>query len=153
MMQLVKDVTSVLGLITAGASVAALISKRLRSWVSGLVVRYSGAEEKENTIAEVKAMLERHIEEEKTFKDQVTECDNMMTEFVITQCRAMIKDKFYQYEHGRVLPLYEKKTLMNIKDLYIDRLHCNSFASLLLDEMDTWEVDYDKTHYGECSEQ
>lgn len=152
-MQLVKDVTSVLGLITAGASVAALISKRLRSWVSGLVVRYSGAEEKENTIAEVKAMLERHIEEEKTFKDQVTECDNMMTEFVITQCRAMIKDKFYQYEHGRVLPLYEKKTLMNIKDLYIDRLHCNSFASLLLDEMDTWEVDYDKTHYGECSEQ
>ena len=153
MMQLVKDVTSVLGLITAGASVAALISKRLRSWVSGLVVRYSGAEEKENTIAEVKAMLEKHIEEEKTFKDQVTECDNMMTEFVITQCRAMIKDKFYQYEHGRVLPLYEKKTLMNIKDLYIDRLHCNSFASLLLDEMDTWEVDYDKTHYGECSEQ
>ena len=152
-MQLVKDVTSVLGLITAGASVAALISKRLRSWVSGLVVRYSGAEEKENTIAEVKAMLERHIEEEKTFKDQVTECDNMMTEFVITQCRAMIKDKFYQYEHGRVLPLYEKKTLMNIKDLYIDRLHCNSFASLLLDEMETWEVDYDKTHYGECSEQ
>ncbi len=152
MMQFVRDVTSVLGLITASASVAALISKRIRTWLSGLVVRYSGAEEKENTIAEVKVMLEKHIEEDKAFKDQVTEVDNMMTEFVITQCRAMIKDKFYQYEHDKVLPLYEKKTLMNIKDLYIIRLHCNSFASLLLDEMDTWEVDYDKTHYRECDE-
>ena len=152
MMQLVRDITSVLGLITAGASVAALVSKRIRTWISGLVVRYSGAEEKENTIAEVKTMLEKHIEEDKTFKDQVTEVDNVMTEFVITQCRAMIKDKFYQYEHCRVLPLYEKKTLMNIKDLYIDRLHCNSFASLLLDEMGTWDVDYDKTHSGECED-
>lgn len=152
MMQLVRDITSVLGLITAGASVAALVSKRLRTWLSGLVVRYSGAEEKENTIAEVKAMLEKHIAEDKTFRDQVTEVDNVMTEFVITQCRTTIKDKFYQYEHNKILPLYEKKTLMNIKNLYIDRLHCNSFASLLLDEMDTWEVDYDKTHFGECDE-
>lgn len=137
-------------MVTAAASVVALVSKRVRTWAKGIIIKYSGAEEKENTIAEVKAMLEKHIEEEKTFKDQVTECDNMMTEFVITQCRAMIKDKFYQYQHERVLPLYEKKTLMNIKDLYIDRLHCNSFASLLLDEMATWEVDYDKTHSGEC---
>lgn len=152
MMQLVRDITSVLGLITASASVAALVSKRLRTWLSGLVVRYSGAEEKENTIAEVKAMLEKHIAEDKTFRDQVTEVDNVMTEFVITQCRTTIKDKFYQYEHDKILPLYEKKTLMNIKNLYIDRLHCNSFASLLLDEMDTWEVDYDKTHFGECDE-
>lgn len=152
MMQLVRDITSVLGLITAGASVAALVSKRLRTWLSGLVVRYSGAEEKENTIAEVKAMLEKHIAEDKTFRDQVTEVDNVMTEFVITQCRTTIKDKFYQYEHDKILPLYEKKTLMNIKNLYIDRLHCNSFASLLLDEMETWEIDYDKTHSVECTD-
>lgn len=152
MIELIKDISAVLGMITAAASVVALVSKRVRQWIKTIVVKYSGAEEKENTIAEVKTMLEQHIAEEKDFKNQVTEVDNVMTEFVITQCRAMIKDKFYQYERDRVLPLYEKKTLMNIKDLYINRLHCNSFASLLLDEMDTWEVNYDKTHYGECDE-
>lgn len=152
MIELIKDISAVLGMITAAASVVALVSKRVRQWIKTIVVKYSGAEEKENTIAEVKTMLEQHIAEEKDFKNQVTEVDNVMTEFVITQCRAMIKDKFYQYERDRVLPLYEKKTLMNIKDLYIKRLHCNSFASLLLDEMDTWEVNYDKTHYGECDE-
>lgn len=152
MIELIKDISAVLGMITAAASVVALVSKRVRQWLKTIVVKYSGAEEKENTIAEVKTMLEQHIAEEKDFKNQVTEVDNVMTEFVITQCRAMIKDKFYQYERDRVLPLYEKKTLMNIKDLYIKRLHCNSFASLLLDEMDTWEVNYDKTHYGECDE-
>lgn len=139
-------------MITASVSMIALVSKRVRTWVKSIVIKYSGAEEKENTIAEVKSMLEKHIEEEKAFKDQATECDNMMTEFVIAQCRAMIKDKFYQYEHARCLPLYEKKTLMTIKDLYINRMHCNSFASLLLDEMDTWEIDYDKTHSVESAD-
>lgn len=152
MIQLVKDISAVLGMITAGASVVALASKRVRTWFKQLIVKYSGAEERENTTLEVKNMLEKHVKEDKVFRDDVTAVNNIVMEFVISQCRSIIKDKFYQYEHSKVLPLYEKKTLMNIKELYIDRLHCNSFASLLLDEMNTWEVDYDQTHLGEVDE-
>lgn len=151
-MQLVKDISAVLGMITAFASVIALVSKRVRTWVKQIIVKYSGAEERENTTKEVKEMLEKHVKEDEIFRDDVTAVNNIMMEFVISQCRTLIKDKFYQYEHCKVLPLYEKKTLMNIKELYIDRLHCNSFASLLLSEMETWEVDYEKTHFGECDE-
>jgi hypothetical protein len=48
-----------------------------------------------------------------------------------------------------VLPLYEKKTLIMIEDLYINRLKGNSFAELLLDEMRDWEIDYSRYHPGE----
>lgn len=152
MMQIVKDVSAALGMVTALAAVITAVSKRVRTWVKNLIVKYSGAEERENTTREVKNMLEQHVMEDKIFRDDVTVANNIMMEFVISQCRSLIKDKFYQYEHSKVLPLYEKKTLMNIKELYIDRLHCNSFASLLLDEMNTWEVDYDQTHLGEVDE-
>lgn len=152
MMQIVKDVSAALGMVTALAAVITAVSKRVRTWVKNLIVKYSGAEERENTTREVKNMLEQHVMEDKIFRDDVTVANNIMMEFVISQCRSLIKDKFYQYEHCKVLPLYEKKTLMNIKELYIDRLHCNSFASLLLSEMETWEVDYEKTHFGECDE-
>lgn len=44
------------------------------------------------------------------------------------------------------MPLHEKKTLMCVEDLYINKTHGNSFAKLLLDEMATWEVDYESAH-------
>lgn len=152
MLQLVKDISAVIGMLTAAAALITAVSTRVRTWVKNIIVKYSGAEERENTTKEVKTMLEKHVQEDKVFRDDVTAVNNIVMEFVISQCRSIIKDKFYQYEHCKVLPLYEKKTLMNIKELYIDRLHCNSFASLLLSEMETWEVDYEKTHFGECDE-
>ena len=42
---------------------------------------------------------------------------------------------------------------MNIEELYIDKLHCNSFAKYLLGEMRDWEVDYDSTHAEEVEEE
>jgi len=64
-------------------------------------------------------------------------------EFTKAQCRNIIKTIFYTYYDTKVLPLYEKKTLMSVSDLYVGRMNCNSYASLLLDEMSKWEVDYD----------
>jgi len=151
-MEVVKDVAAILGVILSAASIFALISKTARASIAKVFRKYGNADKVEankDTIAEIKALLEKHIEEDKGFKESIVENNEINLEFTRTQCRNIIKNIFYRYNDAKVLPLYEKKTLMNIEELYVKRLHGNSFASLLLDEMREWEVDYETTHAGE----
>jgi len=151
-MEVVKDIAAVLGVILSAASILALVSKTARASIAKVFRKYGEADKVEaNTdmIAEIKTLLEKHIEEDKGFKESIVENNEINLEFTRTQCRNIIKNIFYRYNDAKVLPLYEKKTLMNIEELYVKRLHGNSFASLLLDEMREWEVDYETTHAGE----
>ena len=84
--------------------------------------------------------------EREVFKDSVAATNDIMMEFTRTQCRTIIKNIFYKYNETKILPLYEKKTLMCVEDLYINKTKGNSFARLLLDEMATWTVDYESSH-------
>ena len=98
-------------------------------------------------------MLIKHIQEDNEFKEETRISNEIALEFTKTECRNIIKNIFYKYKDTETLPLYEKKTLMNIRELYIDRLHCNSFAKYLLDVMKDWQVDYEQTHAGEVEEE
>jgi len=151
-MEVVKDIAAVLGVILSAASILALVSKTARASIAKVFRKYGEADKVEaNTdmIAEIKTLLEKHIEEDKGFKESIVENNEINLEFTRTQCRNIIKNIFYRYNDTRVLPLYEKKTLMSIEELYVKRLHGNSFASLLLDEMREWDVDYESTHADE----
>lgn len=146
MMQLVTNIAAVLGLITSAAAVIVLVSKNARGIMKKVVVKYSHADESSEDIKDIKKMLEKHIKEDEDFREETRKSNEIMLEFTKTTCRNNIKNIFYKYEDTKVLPLYEKKNLMSIKELYIDKMHCNSFAKLLLEEMDDWEIDYDKSH-------
>jgi len=151
-MEVVKDIAAILGVILSAASILALVSKTARASIAKVFRKYGDADKVEaNTdmIAEIKSLLEKHIEEDKGFKESIVENNEINLEFTRTQCRNIIKNIFYRYNDTRVLPLYEKKTLMSIEELYVKRLHGNSFASLLLDEMREWDVDYESTHADE----
>jgi len=146
MMEVIKDVAAVLGVILSFASVITLLSKNARTALTKLIRKYGNAEEAETTIGEIKALLERHITDDERFKAELKTQSEINLEFTKTQCRSLIKNTFYRYEDSRVLPLYEKKTLILIEDLYINRLKGNSFAEFLLDEMRDWEIDYNNCH-------
>ena len=151
-MEVVKDIAAVLGVILSAASILALVSKTARASIAKVFRKYGEADKVEaNTdmIAEIKTLLEKHIEEDKGFKESIVENNEINLEFTRTQCRNIIKNIFYRYNDTKVLPLYEKKTLMSIEELYVKRLQGNSFASLLLDEMREWDVDYESTHADE----
>lgn len=148
-MEVVKNIAAVLGVILSAASVLTLCSKTVRNFIIRKFKKEKEKTDIQKSIAEIKEMLERHIEDEKEFKDNLAEMNEINLEFTKTQCRNIIKSIFYKYNDTKILPLYEKKTLMNVEDLYINRLHGNSFASLLLDEMKEWEVDYETSHPGE----
>ena len=148
-MEAIKNIAAVLGVILSAASVITLLSKTVRQCILSLFRRYGKTDEVSEDIGEIKRLLEQHIEEDKVFKDSVAATNDIMMEFTRTQCRTIIKNIFYKYNETKILPLYEKKTLMCVEDLYINKTHGNSFAKLLLDEMSTWTVDYESSHPDE----
>ena len=145
-MEMVKNIAAILGLILSFFAVVTLLSKNVRSFLSKIIRKYSNSSESEKTIGEIKQMLEQHIKDDETFKKEIQEVNEITLEFTKTQCRNNIKNIFYKYNDTKCLPLYEKKTLMSIEDLYIGKLHCNSFAGFLLEEMKKWDVDYESEH-------
>ena len=145
-MEVVKDIAAIIGVILSAASLIALLSRKAREGLSALFNKYGNIDEVSDSISEIKSMLERHIEDDKEFKNSIIQNNEINLEFTKTQCRNIIKTIFYKYNDTKVLPLYEKKTLINVEDLYIKRLNENSFATLLLNEMSRWEIDYESSH-------
>lgn len=148
-MEVVKNVAAILGAILSAASVITLVSKTVRRSIANFFRKYGKTDVVSDDIAEIKKLLERHIDEDKEFKKDVSATNDIMAEFMRAQCRTIIKNIFYKYDDTKVLPLYEKKTLMSVEDLYVNKLHGNSFAMLMLDEMSNWTIDYESSHHEE----
>ncbi|MBP5462748.1 MAG: hypothetical protein J6Y20_11600 [Lachnospiraceae bacterium] len=148
-MEVVKDIAAVIGVVLSAASLITLLSKTVRNAIAKLFKKYGGSDDIYDSISKIKTMLERHVEDEEEFKAGVMQMNEINIEFTKTQCRNIIKTIFYKYNDTKVLPLYEKKTLMSVEELYINRLHGNSFAALLLEEMSHWEIDYESSHADE----
>ena len=148
-MGVVKDIAAVIGLILSASALLGLLSKNVRNGILRTFSKYGKTDKFQESIEQIKMMLEQHIEDEKAFKEHVAEANEISVEFMKTQCRNAIKSMFYKYKDERVLPLYEKKALMNIEELYINTLDGNSYAKHLIDVMNEWEVDYDASFPAE----
>lgn len=145
-MDIVRDAAAVIGVILSAASLVTLLSKTVRRFIANLFHKYGNADEVEAKIDELKSMLEQHIRDESQMHAEIAASTAINMEFTRTQCRNLIKTMFYKYKDTKILPLYEKKTLLSIKELYVDRLKGNSFAALLIEEMNGWEIDYDSSY-------
>lgn len=126
-----------------------LASKTARQAIASFFKKYGKSDEVSDSIAEIKELLERHIDEDKEFKESVAATNDIMMEFTRTQCRTVIKNIFTSTTIQKFRLYTKKKTLMCIEDLYINRLHGNSFAMLMLDEMSHWTIDYESSHLDE----
>lgn len=145
----VKNIAAVIGCIMSAAALMTLVSKRVRTVLSGIIHKYSETDTLMEDLAEIKQMLVDHIREDDAFREEVRENNNIALEFTKTRCRALVKDMFYKYRDTKVLPIYERKALMNIEKLYIEKLNCNSYAALLIREMNEWDIDYDSVQPGD----
>ena len=151
-MEVIKNIAAVIGVVLSAASLLTFVSEKARNvaakFFGHIFKKYGNKDSLDTEIANIKELLERHIEEENTFREGVMRMNEINIEFTKTQCRNIIKNIFYKYNDRKILPLYEKKTLMYIDDLYIKTLDGNSFAALLLSEMSNWDIDYD----NDCQE-
>ena len=151
-METVKNVAAIIGVILSAASLITLMSKTARKVIADFFRKYGKTDEVADNIAEVKAMLEEHINEDREFRESIAKANDITMAFTKTQCRNIVKNIFYKYCDTKVLPLYEKKTLMSVEELYIGKLNENSFARLLLEEMSHWEIDYSSSYADEEKE-
>lgn len=140
-MEIIKNIAALLGLITSISTVIAICSKSARVFIAGIFKKYGS----EDDMKEINEKLDRITEK----LENIEQSNNITVDFTREQCRGLIKDMFYRYYDDRTLPLYEYKWLLKLENLYVNRLHGNSFVAGLIKEMKTWTIDYSKTHAEE----
>lgn len=153
-MDIIKNISAVLGLIVTFGAVCALLSKSVRSALRTIFIK-NGGEDIDKRIDELTSKqdsytekLDKHIEDDKIFRESMTSLNDVIMEFIRTQCRNTIKDTYNKYHDVQKLPYYEYKVLLSVEDLYVKKAHGNSFAVDMLTRMKTWDVDY-----SDCSQE
>ena len=144
LLELIKNISSALGLILSASSVFALMSKRAKTVIGNFFKKYGNNDD----ISEIKTSLK----ELKGDIKSIRESNSITVDFTREQCRNMIKDIFYKYCDSEKLPLYEYRLLLLLEDFYIKRLHGNTFVIEMIRKMKTWEIDYSKAHLEEDSD-
>ncbi len=140
-MEIVKNVAAILGVILSVASVITLCSKPIKAYMARALAKYK-KEQDDETIHETLLRLESKL-------DSIKSDNDITVDFTREQIRGIIKDMFYTYYADKSLPLYEYKWLLKLEDLYVNRLHSNSFIKELIEEMKKWPIDYEKIRMDE----
>jgi hypothetical protein len=149
----VKNIAAVVGCVLSAITLSGIIFKPIRKQVVSYIRAQSGKSELEQKLEDIQEMLQQHIDDDKVFKQRMEESMDISLDFTEKQCRNLIKEKFYKYRDCRTLPLYEKKTLLDIEDLYIMRMHKNHWGQTLIAEMKTWPIDYSGEDMGVSEEE
>lgn len=144
-METIKNIAAILGAILSLSSVITLFCRPIKAWLAQYLSKYKKEQDDNERNQQIQDTLARL---EKSIKD-IKEANDITVDYTREQIRGLIKEMFYEYYDEKVLPLYEHKWLLKLEDLYIRRLHGNSFASELIAEMKKWPVDYSKVREGE----
>lgn len=164
--EIVKNIAAVLGCVVTLSGILSVIFKNVRKFFQKIFSKIfniygekkeiqtlkdyidenikslqSSVEKLTKAIEDLSAKQDKHF---KMYEDKIQNLEKLMdidTEFVRTQCRAIIKNMYYKYCKEEKLPLYEYKTLLKVEELYIIKCHGNSFAGDLIKRMKTWEID------------
>ena len=130
-METVKNIAAILGAILSLAAVITLCCKPIKAYIARALKKYQNEQDdkiKQNTL---KAMLER-IENKL----------DATVAYTTEACRGEIKNMFYRYMDNKTLPYYEKMHMLQIEDIYVNKLQKNHYTKGLIEEMKTWSVDY-----------
>ncbi len=144
-METVKNIAAILGAILSLSAVITLCCKPIKVYLASALAKYKKEQQEqidEQTLKETLARLELKL-------DVIKSANDITVDFTREQIRGIIKDMFYTYYDDKTLPLYEHKWLLKLEDLYVNRLHSNSFIKELIEEMKKWPVDYTKVRAGE----
>lgn len=130
-METVKNISAILGAILSLSAVITLCCKPIKLYIANALKKYQSEQDdklKQNTL---KAMLKR-IENKL----------DATVAYTIEACRGEIKNMFYKYIDNKTLPYYEKMHMLQIEDIYVNKLQKNHYTKGLIEEMKTWSVDY-----------
>lgn len=130
-METVKNIAAILGAILSLAAVITLCCKPIKLYIANALKKYQSEQDDKLQQNTLKATLKR-IE---------SKLDATVV-YITEACRGEIKNMFYKYIDNKTLPYYEKMHMLQIEDIYVNKLQKNHYTKGLIEEMKTWSVDY-----------
>ena len=130
-METVKNIAAILGAILSLSAVITLCCKPIKLYIANALKKYQNEQDdklKQNTIKATLKRIENKLDATVAYTTEA--------------CRGEIKNMFYRYMENKTLPYYEKMHMLQIEDIYVNKLQKNHYTKGLIDEMKTWSVDY-----------
>lgn len=130
-METVKNIAAILGAILSLAAVITLCCKPIKAYIAKSLERYIHEQDdkvKQNTLKATLKRIESKLDATVAYTTEA--------------CRGEIKNMFYKYIDNKTLPYYEKMHMLQIEDIYVNKLQKNHYTKGLIEEMKTWSVDY-----------
>ena len=123
-METVKNIAAILGAILSLAAV-------IKLYIANALKKYQSEQDdklKQNTLKATLKRIESKLDATVAYTTEA--------------CRGEIKNMFYKYIDNKTLPYYEKMHMLQIEDIYVNKLQKNHYTKGLIEEMKTWSVDY-----------
>lgn len=130
-METVKNIAAILGAILSLSAVITLCCKPIKLYIANALKKYQNEQDDKVQQNTLKATLKR-IENKL----------DATVAYTTEACRGEIKNMFYKYIENKTLPYYEKMHMLQIEDIYVNKLQKNHYTRGLIEEMKTWPVDY-----------
>ena len=130
-METVKNIAAILGAILSLSAVITLCCKPIKLYIANALKKYQSEQDdklKQNTLKETLKRIENKLDATVAYTTEA--------------CRGEIKNMFYRYMENKTLPYYEKMHMLQIEDIYVNKLQKNHYTKGLIEEMKTWSVDY-----------
>ena len=130
-METVKNIAAILGAILSLAAVITLCCKPIKLYIANALKKYQSEQDdkvKQNTLKATLKRIENKLDATVAYTTEA--------------CRGEIKNMFYKYIDNKTLPYYEKMHMLQIEDIYVNKLQKNHYTKGLIEEMKTWSVDY-----------
>ena len=130
-METVKNIAAILGAILSLSAVITLCCKPIKLYIANALKKYQSEQDdkiKQNTLKATLKRIENKLDATVAYTTEA--------------CRGEIKNMFYKYIGNKTLPYYEKMHMIQIEDIYVNKLQKNHYTKGLIEEMKTWSVDY-----------
>ena len=130
-METVKNIAAILGAILSLSAVITLCCKPIKAYIANALKKYQSEQDdklKQNTLKATLKRIESKLDATVAYTTEA--------------CRGEIKNMFYKYMDTKTLPYYEKMHMLQIEDIYVNKLQKNHYTKGLIDEMKMWSVDY-----------
>ena len=130
-METIKNIAAILGAILSLSAVITLCCKPIKLYIANALKKYQSEQDdkiKQNTLKATLKRIENKLDATVAYTTEA--------------CRGEIKNMFYRYMENKTLPYYEKMHMLQIEDIYVNKLQKNHYTKGLIEEMKTWSVDY-----------
>ena len=130
-METIKNVAAILGAILSLSAVITLFCKPIKAYIAKILDKHISEQDdkiKQNTLKATLKRIENKLDATVAYTTEA--------------CRGEIKNMFYRYMDSKTLPYYEKMHMLQIEDIYVNKLQKNHYTKGLIEEMKTWSVDY-----------